>query len=311
MQELELTRRAFLTTVAASAAVAALPPGCQPRRTFFSAPELATLTAICDRIIPPDADPGAAALGAPIYIERLLTTFDVDLPTVFAGGPYSGRNPYPDPRTGEPSRVFPRNSFLIGIEPSPVQELFWRAEILGSVAAGLPPQLDAQRGGPRRGLRDLYREGLAAVDSAALAAGGQHFVELTPSEQDDLLLQLDGPSGLPPDPVRGQTFLDLVIAHTLEGCFAAPEYGGNRDGRGWQMVGIEGDSQPLGYSLFSLRDDAYHERPTHPMSTPNPDEVAADGSLAPRPLTPDGDLVQEQISRFAGFLEMLVPGGCA
>ena len=63
--------------------------------------------------------------------------------------------------------------------------------------------------------------------------------------------------------------------------------------------------------LYDPRDDAYHERPDHPMSTPNPDEVAADGSLAPRPVTPDGDLVQEQISRFAGFLEMLVPGGCA
>jgi gluconate 2-dehydrogenase subunit 3-like protein len=311
MDELELTRRAFLTTVAASAAVAALPPSCQPRRTFFTAPELATLTALCDRIIPPDADPGAAALGASAYIERLLTIFDVDPPEVFAGGPYSGRQPFPDPRTGQPSRVFPRNGFALGIAPSPVQELFWRAEILGSVAAGLPPHLDAQRGGPRRGLRDLYREGIAAVDAAAVAAGGRHFVELSASEQDELLLRLDGPSGLPADPVRGQTFLDLVIAHTLEGCFAAPEYGGNRYGRGWRMVGIEGDSQPLGYSLFSLRDDAYHERPAHPMSTPNPEEIAADGSLAPKPLTPDGDLLQQQISRFAGFLEMLVPGGCA
>ena len=141
------------------------------------------------------------------------------------------------------------------------------------------------------------------------SARHQHFEESR--ELRDLLLQLDGPNGLPLDPVRGTTFLDLVIGHTLEGCFAAPEYGGNRFGRGWQMVGIEGDSQPLGYSLFSLRDDAYHERPAHPMSTPNPDEVAADGTLAPKPLTPDGDLLQQQISKFAGFLEMLVPGGCA
>jgi gluconate 2-dehydrogenase gamma chain len=311
MDELELTRRAFLTTVAASAAIAALPPSCQPRRTFFTAPELATLTALCDRIIPPDAAPGAAALGAPAYIERLLTIFDVVEPEVFAGGPYSGRNPYPDLRTGQPSRVFPRNSFAIGIAPSPVQELFWRAEILGSIVAGLPPHLDAQRGGPRRGLRDLYREGLVAVDTAAVQAGGRHFVELSAAEQDELLLRLDGPTGLPADPVRGQTFLDLVIAHTLEGCFAAPEYGGNRYGGGWRMVGIEGDSQPLGYSLFSLRDGTYHERPAHPMSTPNPDEVAPDGSLAPRPLTPDGERLQDSIARFAGFLEMLVPGGCA
>lgn len=310
LDRLELSRRAFLQSVAASAAIAALPVACRPRPSFFTTPELATLTALCDRILPPDADPGAALLGAPAYIERLLTIFDSDRPEVFAGGPYSGRNPYPDYRTGEPSRVFPRNGFRRGIAPSPAQELFWRAEILGSEAAGLPPHLDAQRGGPRRGLRELYREGLAAVDAAAIAAAGVPFAQLTTAEQDDLLHQLDGPHGLPPDPVRGQTFLDLVIAHTLEGCFGAPEYGGNAGGQGWRMIGIEGDSQPLGYSLFSLRDGAYHERPEHPMSTANPDELAPDGSLAPRPLSPEGDFVQEGIFRLGAVVEQFLPGAC-
>ena len=72
-----------------------------------------------------------------------------------------------------------------------------------------------------------------------------------------------------------RNFIDLVAHTRIEGCFSAPEYGGNRTGRGWRMLGLEGDSQPLGYSLYSRRDDAYHERPDHPMSTPNPDEVDA------------------------------------
>lgn len=310
MLEAGLTRRGFLKAAAASAAVAAVPIRCRPQPAFFSPQEFATLGALCDRILPPDADPGALALGAPIYIEHLLTAFDLPEPWIFAGGPYSGRQPFPDYQKGTPSRTHPQNRFRWPAEPSPLQELFWRAEILGSAEAGLPPHLDAQAGGPRKGLRDVYREGLAAVDAASLAHGGHPFVELTEAERDALLALLDGPGGLPVDPVRKKSFVDLLIQHTLEGCLSAPEYGGNAAGAGWQMVGIEGDSQPLGYSLFSLRDGAYRERQDHPMSTPNPDELAPDGTLSPRALSPDGAHVQDVISAFARFLESLVPGGC-
>ena len=111
------------------------------------------------------------------------------------------------------------------------------------------------------------------------------------------------------DPVRGRSFFELVIEHTLQGSFAAPEYGGNRDTAGWRMLGIEGDSQPLGYSMFSLRDDRYHERPDQPMSTPNPDEIDANGNLAPKPLTPDGDTIQQGIFSLASIYET-VEGSC-
>lgn len=311
MIEAGLTRRAFLKAAAASAAAAAAPLQCRPRPAFFSPDEFSTLGALCDRILPQDDEPGALALGAPVYIERLLTAFDLPEPFVFAGGPYSGRQPFPDYRTGTPSRGVPPNRFRRPVAPSPMQELFWRAEILGSEEAGLPPHLDAQAGGPRVGLRDVYREGLAALDEAAIAQGGLPFASLGEAERDDLLALLDEPDGLPVDPVRGRSFLDMAIQHTVEGCLAAPEYGGNEGGAGWRMVGIEGDSQPLGYSLFSLRAGDYRERPDHPMSTPNPDEVAPDGSLAPRPLSPDGAHVQAVISNLALFFERLVRGGCA
>jgi hypothetical protein len=62
------------------------------------------------------------------------------------------------------------------------------------------------------------------------------------------------------------------------------------------MLGLQGDVQPLGYSLYSAATGDYAERPDLPMSTPNPDEVAADGSLQPRPLTPDGEAMQEAIA---------------
>lgn len=179
--------------------------------------------------------------------------------------------------------MFPSNSFAEPIPPSSVQELYWRAEIFGGDAAGLPPHIEQQWGGTLGGLRDVYPEGLAIVDEVAQAQAGASFVDLTTELQDGLLDLLDQPGVFPADPVRGRTFLEVVIRHTIEGCFSAPEYGGNDGGAGWRMIGIEGDSQPLGYSLYRAPTDALVERPDHPLSTPNPDEVAKDGSLAPQP----------------------------
>jgi hypothetical protein len=56
--------------------------------------------------------------------------------------------------------------------------------------------------------------------------------------------------------------MDLVA----EAAFAPPEYGGNPDGAGWAMVHFEGDSQPLGYSLYDLSTGSYRERA--PVSGP-------------------------------------------
>jgi hypothetical protein len=276
---------------------------------FFDDHERATLAALCDRILPADADPGAGALGAVSYIEALLTAFDASPPRVFARGPFSGRNPFPDLRRGAPSPRRPRNLFLATANPSRLQELYWRAEILGSAEAGIPAHLDAQQGGPRVGLRDVYRAALAKIDLLAIAALGRPYVELAPAEQDQILRNIDNAQTFPPDPSRGgRSFVDLLIGHTLEGCFAPPEYGGNANTDGWRMIGIEGDVQPLGYSLYSIETASYHERPDHPVSTANPDELAADGSLVPRRLSRDGEMMQNNIIFASLFAELADPG---
>jgi hypothetical protein len=119
-----------------------------------------------------------------------------------------------------------------------------------------------------------------------------------------VLEQLDGAAALV-FPGRGERFFDVALRHVLEGCFAPPEYGGNRGGRGWRMLGIEGDSQPLGYSLFRAGRGDYRERRGHPMSTPERAE-----RREPRPLSDDGLALQDAIADLAGFLENVVPGAC-
>jgi len=286
-----LGRRQFLRALAVALGSLAVPwtgarrAWARARGRFFSAHERATLEALVDRIIPPDHDPGAKALGAAHYIEQLLTAFDHHTARIFAGGPFSGRAPFADERTGTPSHRRPRDDFRHFIPLSRLEELRWRAEVFGAAhVAGLPAVLVAQRGGPLVGLRDMYRQGLRKVDQVARAAAGAPYARLAPEAQDRVFGMLDA-GVFPVDPARGgSTFIDILIRHTLEGCFCAPEYGGNHGGRGWRMLGIEGDDQPLGFSQFSRDAGTYRQRPDHPVSGPDPDEVGPDGSLRPRPL---------------------------
>lgn len=301
-----LSRRQVLKAAGAAAAVLSLPFGRArrafgfARARFLTRHELRTLEALCERIIPADADPGAGALGAAPYIAGMLTALDRPHPRIYAGGPFSGRTPFPDNDNGTASGTRPANAFRSFIPLTRLQELKWRAEIFGSDTVPVLAEIDAQSGGVKKGLRTVYRDALAKVDEVSQSIKGKRFIDLTATEQDSVFIMLDS-GAFAPDPRReNKTFISLLIQHTLEGCYAAPEYGGNRikngQPQGWAMLGLEGDNQPLGYSVFSRELDTYVERPDHPMSTPNPDELGNGGVIVPRPLTPDGEAIQTNIA---------------
>ena len=309
-----LGRRAFLKALGA-ASVLLLAPWTRVERAwaarrgrFFTKSERRTLEALVDTIIPPDDMPGAAALGAVGYIEGLLTMFDARRPRLYAGGPFSNRNPLIDFATGTPGKKRPKNAMKKFVPPNRLQALYWRWQIVGTIELGkndpaaraLVEPLDAQLGGaPLVGLRDLYRDGLAQLDTSSREAHGVPFVDLDDAARNQVATAAR--LSLPVDPRRDRNFIDLVVQNTVEALFAVPEYGGNRKGGGWALAGIEGDSQPLGYALYSRADDAYHERADHPLSTPNPDELSG-----PKPLAEISDTIQTVI--VAG--SSIYPDGC-
>jgi len=43
-------------------------------------------------------------------------------------------------------------------------------------------------------------------------------------------------------------FKHALYKHACEGCYGAPEYGGNRDLAGWRAIQFAGDVQPRGYT---------------------------------------------------------------
>ena len=177
---------------------------------YLSAADARILAAAVDRLIPPAGPhPGAAALGAVEYIDGLLGAFSFDPPRIFAGGPFSGR-------------WGGRASFADFIPLRPVEELAWRTRIEGSL--GRP---EREFNGPVAGWQDLYRDGIERL--------GADFDRVDGAEQDRRLAA---------DPA----FRALLYGHANEGCYGAPEYGGNRGLRGWDAIGFDGDTQPRGYN---------------------------------------------------------------
>jgi gluconate 2-dehydrogenase subunit 3-like protein len=240
----------------------AVTPTPTPVPSFLSPDEQNVLAAVTARIVPTDdSGPGAVETGAPRYINLLLSILpDEHSPgMVFAGGPFSNRNQFPDPATGTPSTRFPPNDFTHFISLTRLQLMSWRVQLLGSAAVPGADFNDAVLG-PKTGIRERYRTGLSEVQTKSMQLFGSDFVALSSDQQDTVLGAVDA------------SFVDLVTGHTLEGMFCAPEYGGNTNLSGWTLIKYDGDSQPLGYAIFDESTMEYKERPGKPTTTADMDD---------------------------------------
>jgi gluconate 2-dehydrogenase gamma chain len=82
---------------------------------------------------------------------------------------------------------------------------------------------------------DFYRAALKAINDNNPKA----FAAKSDQEKDAYLTQLQKGQIRLGD-IPGQTFFEVLRANTVEGYFADPAYGGNRDFAGWRMVGFPG-----------------------------------------------------------------------
>lgn len=149
--------------------------------------------------------------------------------------------------------------------------------------------IDRALGGALVGAREAYRTGLAALDAHARGSKGRGFAQLSDADQDQLLTALEQ-NAVPGFAAPGSAaFFNLVLAHTLQGTFGDPYYGGNRNFAGWELVGYPGvrlavtaDEQRLGqrprqlkmsaydYSMFSGRKPSRAEADTAPAGPVHP-----------------------------------------
>jgi gluconate 2-dehydrogenase gamma chain len=109
----------------------------------------------------------------------------------------------------------------------------------GALEAQAMRYIDRALGGALASSHDAYRSGLAAVDAYARMLKGSSFATLSAADQDAVLRDMEGnvASGFVPD---ASTFFNLVRAHTIQGTFCDPYYGGNADFVGWDLIGYPG-----------------------------------------------------------------------
>jgi gluconate 2-dehydrogenase subunit 3-like protein len=234
--------------VVGGAALLAKLPACGDNADpVFSHTERTLLRGFADVVIPEDDTPGGSKLGAVAYIERLITAFKTVIPAIYAGGPFSGRVPYPD-------GTRPTSDFQHFIELDRVSLAAWQKE-----TADTEMQL-------RAGLKAAADTTTKDIDSLAPA----DFQALFDASEDD--------------------FKALMIDLVIEAAWSAPEYGGNPERAGWDLIHFEGDSLPLGYSQWN--GSMHVERPEAPLSTANPSD--------PEPLTDDTRQLLATVIAFLG-----------
>jgi len=87
-----------------------------------------------------------------------------------------------------------------------------------------------------------YRLGLAALGDYVRARFKKDFVQLSPAQQDEVLGGMDtGKIVLKLKPgFSTKEFFELVLQNTMEGFFADPLYGGNKNMASWKMIGFPG-----------------------------------------------------------------------
>jgi gluconate 2-dehydrogenase gamma chain len=128
--------------------------------------------------------------------------------------------------------------------------IFPTTDTPGAKEAGAVTYIDRALAEAYRTLLPRYQRGLRGLDRYCRSTLGKSFVDLSESQQDTILSDLEAGKVLE---VRdGAEFFELLRSHVMEGIFGEPSYGGNRDLVGWRLVGFPG--QRFGYP------DAYIDR---------------------------------------------------
>jgi gluconate 2-dehydrogenase gamma chain len=86
---------------------------------------------------------------------------------------------------------------------------------------------------------ETYRVGIVEVDANCRDRFGSNFADLSPTDQDAVLGDLESGS-INLAGVSGVMFFEFLLENTKEGYFADPKYGGNYEMQAWAFIGFPG-----------------------------------------------------------------------
>jgi gluconate 2-dehydrogenase gamma chain len=106
-------------------------------------------------------------------------------------------------------------------------------------------------------LGSCYRTGVEWLDLLCREIHGSLFADLDEAVQDDVLTAIDRPADNAVEKESDEgvnalvDFFEVVREHTIQGMFCDPEYGGNHETMGWQLIGFPGAQ--WGYTAEQMR----------------------------------------------------------
>jgi gluconate 2-dehydrogenase gamma chain len=126
----------------------------------------------------------------------------------------------------------------------------------GPVAKGKPEhgyQLDLTP-------REFFRQGIAAADAWAETRFGARFAALDETRRQAAFTEID--SGAPQFLIfEAREFFETLLQIVMEGFFADPYYGGNRDMAGWKMIGYPGLPADYQHAMEHFRGKRHRPKP--------------------------------------------------
>ena len=185
--------------------------------TVLTAAEAQAVEAFTDRLYPSDPDdPGALEAGVTNFIDKKLAFHDGYITYTYTQPPHA--------KTYEGDRPPDQNSDELG-------KIIW------------VKKSEADRYGYQsiRPPVERYHRGIEALNRFANEQAGADFADLSEDQQDKIIDVLE--SGDAPDYFEdptGKQFFDMLKGDTIQGMFADPAYGGNRDMIGWKQIGYPG-----------------------------------------------------------------------
>ena len=114
----------------------------------------------------------------------------------------------------------------------------------GARDAGVLNYIDLALAGAYADLQEFYRRGLAQLDAHCRMTYKESFVRLGTAQQNQVIRALEEGKAAGFTWPTAEEFFSTIRTHTMEGMFADPIYGGNKDFAGWRLVGFPG-AQPV------------------------------------------------------------------
>jgi gluconate 2-dehydrogenase gamma chain len=123
-----------------------------------------------------------------------------------------------------------------------------------------------QKGVPTQGYQspltpaEFFRAGIAATNAYCRKTSQKEFDRLPTDQQVKVLQDLEA-GKVTLEGISGQEFFNLLLATAMQGFFADPVYGGNRDKVSWKMVGFPGVVAIYSEHIKTYRNKKYDVEP--------------------------------------------------